>query len=131
MRKYRSNVSPGKREKIKAYDRQRKRKHHLVNNENSGSKLSYYKMLKNSQKIWDILGSEPNQYSKVLSHVIAKGLKSPSKSKILKEELKKIKSPTKVSESVTPPNPNFSSRGNNSELRRNSAVCLLSVQKKT
>ena len=125
MRKYRSNVSPGKREKIKAYDRQRKRKHHLVNNENSGSKLSYYKMLKNSQKIRDILGSEPNQYSKVLSHVIAKGLKSPSKSKILKEELKKIKSPTKVSESVTPPNPNFSSRGNNSEIAKK--LCRLSA----
>ena len=66
MRKYRLNASPGKREKIKAYDCQRKRKDHNLGKKKLESKLSYYKFLKNSQKIHDILGSKPIAYAKVL-----------------------------------------------------------------
>ena len=119
MRKYRANATAEQKEKIKTYDRQRKRKDHNV--KASDYEASYYQILKNSKKIRDILGDKPLQFAAVLAHVYMKAIHSPTKSKIVREHfLRMVYSPTD-SLCSTPPSSQFSSPSSNeinSQLRK-------------
>ena len=98
MQKYRSKTTFDQKEKVRTYDCERKRckrnveKGHHENHEHY--ETSYYKVLKNSNQIQDILGKNSKHYSDVLFHVMKKSMKSPSKANFLKTKyLELLKSP--------------------------------------
>ena len=88
MQKYRSKTTFDQKEKVRKYDRERKRCKRNVemgHNENCENyETSYFKVLKNSKQIREILGKNSKHYSDVLMHVLRKAMKSPSKAVLFK-----------------------------------------------
>ena len=74
-------------EKVKEYDRQRKKQvtsHSLAHEPSTPVKEkpppSYYRVLSTSKRVQGILGPSPNMHTNVLKYVLKKALKSPRKS---------------------------------------------------
>ena len=90
-RQHKKETDPGYCEKVKAYDRERKRKitSRLTSLPETPTKQkpppSYYRVLSTSKKVQNILGPSPNMHTCVLKHVIKKAMKSPRKSSHMPE----------------------------------------------
>ena len=89
--------------KIKEYDRERKRKERELKSSRSETSSrsemstptkqtppSYYKILNRSKQIHAILGPSPSTHTSVLKHVLKKTMKSPRKSKDLRGMVSKL-----------------------------------------
>ena len=86
-RKMKQQQDPDYIEKVKEYDRQRKKQvtsRSLAHEPSTPVKEkpppSYYRVLSTSKRVQGILGPSPNMHTSVLKHVLKKALKSPRKS---------------------------------------------------
>ena len=107
-------------ERIRKYDRDRKRKSSIeftsrkkvtspkkVTSRSIKSQSStplkkppsYYKVLSTSKKVQDLLGPSPKTHTTILKHLLNKAIKSPRKSKCIGE----FTSPSKANNYITPP----------------------------
>ena len=69
-------------EKVRNYDRDRKRRKKVSSPVYSSPKrTSYYSILSRSKEIRDILGESPKTHATILNHVVKHAMKSPRKSK--------------------------------------------------
>ena len=91
-RKLKQEQDPDYVEKVKEYDRQRKKQltsRSSAHEPSTPMKVkpppSYYRVLSRSKQVQGILGPSPNMHTSVLKHVLKKALKSPRKSSHMAE----------------------------------------------